>query len=268
MRRILIATLALLIVMMATAQSITAHKGDIEKGYDFWFYQPADTDSIKPLVVFLHGASLCGRNLDRVRRYGTIDAIEKGRKINGYVVAPQNPGGTWQPNKVMDLVAWAKANHNIDTTRIYVLGMSLGGYGTIDFCATYPDKVAAGIAMCGGGTVKDYSPLTQLPLWVMHGTADRAVSVRESDRVVNAMKATEEGAPRLHYDRIKGMNHSALARAFYHKKIYDWLFAHSLTDSARMAKPVELNVTNASLKAAYKDLSSRKNPELLRKYSK
>ena len=102
----------------------------------------------------------------------------------------------------------------------------------------------------------------------MHGTADRAVSVRESDRVVNAMKATEEGAPRLHYDRIKGMNHSALARAFYHKKIYDWLFAHSLTDSARMAKPVELNVTNASLKAAYKDLSSRKNPELLRKYSK
>ncbi|MBR7171330.1 MAG: phospholipase, partial [Prevotella sp.] len=58
------------------------------------------------------------------------------------------------------------------------------------------------------------------------------------------------------------MNHSALARAFYHKEIYKWLFAHSLTDSARVAAPVEFKVTNASLKAAYKDLSNRKNPDL------
>ncbi|MBQ2950477.1 MAG: phospholipase [Prevotella sp.] len=262
MKKLLMIFSVLMTTLNISAQKITAHKGEIEKGYNFWFYQPTDTDSVKPLVVFLHGASLCGKNLNKVRRYGTIDAIEKGREIDAFVVAPQNPGGAWRPNKVMDIVEWAKNNHSIDTTRIYVLGMSLGGYGTIDFCATYPEKVAAGIAMCGGGTVKDYSGLTQLPMWIMHGTADRAVSVKQSDIVVKAMEAAEGGAPRLHYDRIKGMNHSALARAFYHKEIYKWLFAHSLTDSARVAAPVEFKVTNASLKAAYKDLSNRKNPDL------
>lgn len=252
-KKILLLVLSLLPALSATAQSITAHKALSDNGYDYWFHQPANADSIKPLIVFMHGASLCGRNLHKVKRYGTIDAIERGRKVDAYVIAPQNPGGAWEPRRVMEIVEWAQDNYNIDRQRIYVLGMSLGGYGTIDFCATYHHKVAAGIAMCGGGTVRNYERLNALPMWIIHGTADRAVSVRMSDAVVKEMREAEGGAPRLQYDRVKGMNHSALARAFYKKEIYEWLFAHTLADSTRAIAPTCV-ITNATLRGAYSDL--------------
>jgi hypothetical protein len=140
------------------SQDLVPMRGKIKGGYDFWLYEPKgwEADSIqKPLVVFLHGASLCGRNLDRVRRYGTLDALDRGRMIDAFVLAPQNPGGAWKPSMIMDAVNWVSENYQVDTNRIYVLGMSLGGYGTIDFAATYPDKIAAAMAICGGGTVKN-----------------------------------------------------------------------------------------------------------------
>jgi predicted peptidase len=74
----------------------------------------------------------------------------------------------------MDVFDWVKRNYPCDTTRVYVLGMSLGGYGTMDVCGTYPDRIAAGMALCGGTTLKDVSGLGELPFWIIHGTADRA----------------------------------------------------------------------------------------------
>lgn len=263
-RQTFLITLLLLISAIGIkAQSLVAHKGKVKDGYNFWLYQPKEINTPKPVVIFLHGASLCGRDMNKVRRYGTIDAVEKGRQIEAFVLAPQNPGGAWKPEKVMNVLDWVKANHKVDTTRIYVLGMSLGGYGTIDFATTYPDKVTAAMAFCGGGTKKDYSTLTQVPLWIVHGTADRAVSVKQSDIVVNAMKKCEGGAPRLHYDRIAGMNHSAPARIFYMKECYEWLFEHCLTDSARTVAP-KFTISNQTLRTAYRDLSSRKQIGLIK----
>jgi predicted peptidase len=165
------------------AQSLTRQIGKVSGAYNFWLYEPAKVDTLKPLVIFLHGNSLCGRDLNMVRKYGTIDAIEKGRNLDAYVIAPQNPGGAWKPEKVKLVMDWVINNKKIDTNRIYVLGMSLGGYGTIDFAATYPNLVAAGIAMCGGGTRKSYCGLNQVPLWIAHGTADRAVGETLAQRV-------------------------------------------------------------------------------------
>lgn len=240
---------------------LTAHRGEVKDGYNYWLSTPYNTedntDRPRPVVIFLHGASLCGNNLEKVKRYGTIDAIEKGRNLDAYVIAPQNPGGAWNPQKIMNVLDHVAANHNIDSDRVYVLGMSLGGYGTIDLAATYPDRIAAAIAMCGGSTVKDLSGLTQIPLWIIHGTADRAVSVSQSDRVANAIRSADKDAPRLSYYRIPGMNHGQPARMFYLKESYDWLFSHSLKDSERrMAKPFD--VSTERLRSAYKDLRKRK----------
>lgn len=141
-------------------------KDSIPNGYNFWVYTPVDyfyTQEQTPVIIFLHGASLCGRNLDRVRRYGPLDAIVKGRDIDALTIVPQNPGGAWNPKKVMDVFDWVKRNYPCDTTRVYVLGMSLGGYGTMDVCGTYPDRIAAGMALCGGTTLKDVSGLGKLP---------------------------------------------------------------------------------------------------------
>ncbi len=243
MKYIAVLSVILLSGFSLMAGKITSHKGDVKNGYNFWLYDPTEsnskTDTInnKPVVIFLHGASLCGSNLERVRRYGTIDAIEKGRELDAYVIAPQNPGGAWNPQRVMSILDYICETHkNIDKDRIYVIGMSLGGYGTIDLVATYPDRIAAAIAMCGGGTVSDYKGLNEVPLWIVHGTADRAVKISESDKVVSKMKSFSGDTPRLIYNRIPGMNHSQPARMFYLKESYDWLFSHNLKDWNRPVK--------------------------------
>lgn len=235
-------SLFLFVWMLATASVSAQTKGDIlakrnviDGGYNFWLYTPEEYEEgghPLPVVIFLHGASLCGNNLERVRRYGTLDALEKGKIIPAYVVAPQNPGGAWNPRKLNDLLEWMKAHYPVDTTRVYVLGMSLGGYGTLDFVGTYPQKVAAAMALCGGTSLKDVQPLGSVPLWIMHGMADRAVSINESKKVVKGLQDSHNDRL-LRFDWISGGSHALLARLFYLQKTYDWLFAHSLHDHPR-----------------------------------
>lgn len=261
--------LILTITFFANSSRITAHRGKVSNGYNFWLVEPEDSMVAKPVFIFLHGASLCGNDLNKVRRYGTLDAIEKGRELDSYVIAPQNPGGAWNPKKIMNILKWVEDYYNVDYDRIYVLGMSLGGYGTIDFAATYPDDVAAAMAFCGGGSVKDLSPLNNVPLWIVHGTADRAVSVQQSDNVVSAMKKANASTPRLIYDRIQGMNHSQPARLFYLAQTYEWLLSHSLKDDNR---PISegFSITSDLMRSAYSGLrtTSKKSTSKATKVSK
>lgn len=255
---VLLACLAASLCMSAQIR----HEGEFKAvrdavpcGYDFWLYIPEEYEDGShplPLVVFLHGASLCGNNLNRVRRYGVMDAIDKGKIIPTLVVAPQNPGGAWNPGKLNDLLEWTEANYAVDTTRVYVLGMSLGGYGTMDFVGTYPEKIAAAMALCGGCSLKDVSGLGKLPLWIMHGTADRAVSVRQSQRVVEELQSLGCDSL-LRYDWLKGGSHGILARLFYLQKTYDWLFSHSLRDNPRTVDR-HFDITRDDIDQTYQDL--------------
>lgn len=241
----LLCALVLSLVQFAAplaAQKLQAHRGTVANAYNYWFYEPDTTlaprDTIhpvangKPLVVFLHGASLCGRNLSRVRSYGTIDALERGLRLDAYVLAPQNPGGAWSPAKLNRIVDWALNHHSIDSTRIYVLGMSLGGYGTIDYVAHSPGRIAAAMALCGGSSSGQYSGLSQVPLAILHGTGDRAVPWTASQDVVDHMLANGD-TTRLIYRLLPKQTHGALAKYFYVPAVYDWLFEHTLADSAR-----------------------------------
>ena len=163
-----------LLPLCAFAQ-LVACRDSVMDGYDFWLYLPDDYNPMKadkPVVIFLHGKSLCGNDLNNVRRYGCIDALSRGRAIDAVVIAPQTQGA-WNPQKVMNVYDWVTSKYSVDKNRLYVLGMSLGGYGTLDFVATYPDKVAAAMALCGGATVNSLCALNEVPLWIIHGTADK-----------------------------------------------------------------------------------------------
>lgn len=252
MKRILLLLIGLL--PLCCPAQIIACRDSIKDGYNFWLYLPENydaTEAKKPVVMFLHGRSLCGNNLSLVRRYGCIDALTKGRSIDAIVVAPQT-NTRWKPEKVMELFDWVKDRYPVDTNRFYVLGMSLGGYGTIDVAASYPDRIAAAMAMCGGATVKELCGLNEVPLWIIHGTADKAVSVKCSEKVVKAMIQCGD-TTKLIFDKMRGVNHSRLARVFYLDQTYDWLFAHSLADSARMASK-NFSMSNKILSDAYADL--------------
>lgn len=264
----------LLMMMMAMACTMSASaqydflrpvKDATPGGYDFWVYTPLDyyySLESTPVIIFLHGASLCSKNMNRSRKYGPLDAIVKGRQIDALVVVPQNPGGAWNPKKINDVLEWTKKNYACDTTRVYVLGMSLGGYGTLDFCGTYPDKVAAAMALCGGCSLKDRSGLGKLPLWIMHGTADRAVGIKESKVVVNDL-VSNGNDKRLRYDWLQGASHGALARFFYLRKTYDWLFSHSLRDKDRPVNRA-IDIGHWELKGAYSDMQrGAADPEMI-----
>lgn len=261
MVKYILTVMMLVISIAANAQTnCKAYYNAVQNGYNFWFYRPEEDEGDgvhRPLLVFLHGASLCGNNLERVKKYGPMDALKHGRAIDCYIIAPQNPGGSWQPAKVMNLIEWAEKNWNVDSDRIYVYGMSLGGYGTLDVCATYPDRIAAGMAMCGGATVKDVSGLNKMPMWIVHGTADRAVPVSASDKVVEAMKNAGP-TDRLIYTRMPGVDHGRPARLFYCYQTYDWMFSHSLKDEGREINR-DFEITNELLNNAYKDLGRNAN---------
>ena len=241
----LLLLLSLTFTTSLMASGVEAVKGKVKDSYNYWFYAPGDVKELrkgeaKPLVIFLHGASLCGTDMNKVRRYGTINAIEKGRDLDAYVIAPQNPGGAWKPEKIMKIVDYVSEHNNVDPNRIYVLGMSLGGYGTLDLTAAYPDRIAAAIGICGGSTAKDMSGLAEVPLWIIHGTADNAVSISQSDKVAAAVRnAQKDGVNRLSYDRVAGMNHSQPARILYNPDTYEWLFSHRLDTEGRPMTPTK-----------------------------
>ncbi len=261
MKRLLVLSVALAL-FFPTIRAQSLGKGNFEVkrnavtgNYNFWVYTPGDYDGQHPLplIIFLHGASLCGHDLNKVRRYGVLDAIEKGKVVPALVLAPQNPGGAaWNPEKLDGLLQWMEQNYVVDSTRIYVLGMSLGGYGTMDFVGSYPQKIAAAMALCGGCDLKNLDGLGQLPLWIIHGTADRAVPMSASKRVVDYLHENKTDSL-LRYDWWKGATHGTPARLFYLQKTYDWLFSHSTRDIPREVDR-SFDITQEDLKQTYDEL--------------
>lgn len=246
-KRLISFIVVLLAFLPLFSQSLVPVSGKVDNGYNFWFYTPKEAleepaDSF-PLVIYLHGRSLNGTNLETVKKYGTITALDRGREIEAFVIGPQNPGGFWKPEKLMNTVDYVCENFNVDTDRIYVLGMCLGGYGALDFAATYPDRIAAAIGVSGGAYVKDISGLAEMPVWLIHGTNDASVPVSESDKVANKVReAQEDEIDRLAYSRLNGVNHSKTVRIFYNSETYDWLLSHSLSTPGRpVTPPEELN---------------------------
>ena len=193
--------------------------------YPFWIHVPIAENEVKqPLLLFLHGKSLSGTDLNKVKRYGVLRALEKGRKIPAIVVGPQLASGGWNPDKVLKLIEYIKQNYPIDTQRIYVCGMSLGAYGTLHFAGKYPEKLTAAVAICGGGNEKDGCRLATVPLWIQHGDADYIVPLKESQKMYDTIKKCEPNAD-VTFTVIKGGNHGSVERLFHEDALYEWLFA-------------------------------------------
>ena len=225
--------LCLLSLAQEDSSSVQAQTSRLDKhfgkaDYPFWLYLPADSilKNNPPILIFLHGRSLSGTNLEAVQRYGVIHEIQKGREVPGIVIAPQTPAGkSWDPDKILNTLKVVQAMYASDTARVYVAGMSLGGYGTLHFAGAHPSVVTAAVALCGGGDPNDGCELSKVPLWIQHGTADTAVPISESEKVVNAIRACD-GGKNLIYEAVKGANHGALERVFRSDEMYDWLFQY------------------------------------------
>ena len=252
-----------------TNYTFISHHNVVKDSYNFWVSVPDTYDEQKgdmPVVLFLHGASLCGNDLNRVRKYGCLDAISMGRDINAIIIAPQNPGGAWNSVKVLNILNWVTKQYAVDTNRIYLIGMSLGGFGTIEFLANHGEMIAASMELCGGTIRKDLCKLNQVPLWIIHGTADKAVPVSRAQEIQDAMRKCGS-IDLLRLDKWAGVNHGDLARLFYLKETYDWLFAHSKSDNPRQVNK-EIKLVKEDMARAYKDITRGSNVITVKNYSR
>lgn len=196
--------------------------------YPFWINLPKQEiiDNKAPVILFLHGKSLSGTDINRVKRYGIIRAIENGKKIPAIVIAPQLASGPWNPEKLLQLLEYVQNNYNTDLSRVYVCGMSLGGYGTLNFTGKYPEKTTAAVAICGGGNTKDACKLAKKPLWIIHGDKDYIVPISESKKMVDAIKNCKPDA-NITFTIVKGGNHASVENYFREETIYKWMLEQS-----------------------------------------
>lgn len=232
---------------------------DVENTYNFLLHKPENKENqIKPVILFLHGRSLSGSNLNKVKQYGIIDDIvHRGRTVDAFVIAPQVPSGqSWSPDKLKVILDYVHANYLTDKRKVYVVGMSLGGYGTMDFVGTYPEEVSAAMALCGGGNVKMAESLAKVPLWIMHGKNDAAVPHSESEKVYNAIQnCCETNLTR--FSSFPTYGHGEFARVFYTKQMYEWLYQFDKGQTSA-DKLMDVEIFDNHLKRVYVDNKPKK----------
>ncbi|MDP6058174.1 MAG: PHB depolymerase family esterase, partial [Pirellulaceae bacterium] len=142
-----------------------------------------------PLLLFLHGSGERGDDLERVKVHGPPKLIGQGKNFPFIVVSPQCPKNhRWQAAELTTLLDQIEEDHNVDPDRVYVTGLSMGGFGTWALASFAPHRFAAIAPVCGGGETYWVRDLTHLPTWVFHGGKDQSVPVRRSQEMVDALE--------------------------------------------------------------------------------
>jgi predicted peptidase len=174
-----------------------------------------------PLVIFLHGAGETGADLNMVKKHGPPKLAEK-KDFPFILVSPQAPTWGWNPEAVNGLIDEVMANYRVDPDRVYLTGLSMGGYGTWALACAYPNKFAAAVPICGGGNQVMASKLKNLPLWVFHGAKDTTVRPSESKTMVDAVK---KAGGHVKYTLYPEAGHDSWTEAYNDPEMWKWLLS-------------------------------------------
>lgn len=180
-----------------------------------------------PLLLFLHGGGESGHDLTKVKKHGPPRLIESGVKLPFVVVSPQNPGSAqfWDEDALLRLLDHLENTLNLDRNRIYLTGLSRGGYGAWRLALENPHRFAALLVISGAAPSPYAHWLGDLPTWVFHGAQDPVIPVAESQRMVDAIK-THGGNVRLTI--YPDSRHDAWTETYANPEIYQWLLRHRL----------------------------------------
>jgi predicted peptidase len=220
------------------------YKADDGQTLPYRLLKPKDYGPQKtyPLVLFLHGAGERGAdNKAQLKHVVSIFTTKENReKYPCFVLVPQcAPQRKWaevdwsaathktpeQPSSplamTMKVIALLQKEYSIDAKRLYVMGLSMGGYGSWDAIARYPDTFAAAVPICGGGDESKAPAIAKVPVWVFHGDKDGAVKVQRSRNMVEALKKAG-GSPK--YTEYPGVGHDSWTPASKEPYLLPWLF--------------------------------------------
>lgn len=200
---------------------------DNSQGYRYLLYKPSSKPSKGkwPLLVFLHGRGERGSNLNLVKKHGPAKIVES-KDLPFIIASPQCPRTDlwWKPEIVTGLVDDLLQKHIIDPDRVYLTGLSQGGFGTWATAAQYPKKFAAVAPICGGGKREWAKKYGSLPIWNFHGDADKVVPVRLSRVMVEAIK---KAGGQVKHTEYPGAGHDSWTKTYRNPKLYEWFLSHS-----------------------------------------
>jgi predicted peptidase len=198
---------------------------------NYLLYLPKDygkTDKQWPLILFLHGAGERGSNIDQVKSNGLPKLAAEGKEFDFIIVSPQCPQEGWwaeQAEALKLLVEDIAGKYRVDSGRLYITGLSMGGAGTWSMVTKYPDMFAAAAPICGGGeSVMARFRLGKLPLWVFHGAKDNVVPLKRSQEMVDAVKAA--GNQDVQFTIYPEAGHDAWTETYNNPKLYEWFLSH------------------------------------------
>lgn len=179
-----------------------------------------------PLILFLHGAGERGSDPELVKQHGIARVVEEKPDFPFITISPQCPAGTWWAFELpmLDaLLEHALGAYRADPDRVYCTGLSMGGYGTWNLTAAYPDRFAAIAPICGGGDPDTVCAFKHVPAWAFHGALDNVVLLRESRKMVDALR---DCGGRVRFTIYPSAGHDSWTRAYADERLYEWLLGH------------------------------------------
>ena len=188
----------------------------------------ADPQESWPLILFLHGMGERGNDLELVKTHGIPKVVEERDDWPFVAVSPQCPADSWWVGEIDALVALldeVTARYAIDEDRIYLTGLSMGGYGTWHLAALYPQRFAAIVPICGGGVPvlgfpEKVCALKDVPVWAFHGAKDPLVRLEESERLVETLRAC---GGNVRFTVYPEAGHDSWTETYNNPELYAWL---------------------------------------------
>jgi predicted peptidase len=177
-----------------------------------------------PLMLFLHGSDERGDNLEMVKLHGPPNLIEGGQEFPFIIVSPQCPAGDgWTRAPLGPLLDDLEQQLQVDTTRIYLTGLSMGGAATWGVANDFPNRFAALVPICGRGDKLWMRNIAHLPVWAFHGAKDDVVPLEQTTRLVDELKRL--GSKKVKFTVYKNAGHDSWTRAYANPKLYEWMLA-------------------------------------------
>jgi predicted peptidase len=178
-----------------------------------------------PLMLFLHGAGESGTDLEKVKVHGPPKLLAQGKEFPFIVVSPQcpSPAEWWSTDKLITLLDDICDRYAVDHDRVYLTGLSMGGYGTWALACAQPERFAAIAPICGGGVPYRARSLKGMGVWAFHGAKDEVVPLIESERMVNSLKAAGGDAKLTVYPEAA---HDSWTETYNNPELYAWLLSH------------------------------------------
>jgi len=182
-----------------------------------------------PLLLFLHGSGESGDDLELVKIHGPPKLIAAGKDFPLIVVSPQCPKGKmWEPIELMALLDEIERLYKVDQNRVYVTGLSMGGFGTWRLAAYAPDRFAAIAPICGGGETHWVRKLRTVPVWAFHGAKDSGVPVERSQTMIDALKKAGANPKLTIYPDAE---HDSWTQTYENPELYQWLLEQKRGES-------------------------------------